>query len=133
MPNYDYLIEETGEVVNCFQSIKDEKLTTVMSPKKKKELPCHRIISENLAGIVFQGNGWTINSKSRGYSGKFSEKLRSVGTPVEAPSHKADADRFLQHQIDNGMLDNVSPSMKFAPGATPMTGEQMIDKKHKPK
>jgi hypothetical protein len=31
------------------------------------------------------------------------------------------------------MLDNVSPSMKFAPGATPMTGEQMIDKKHKPK
>ena|ERR1035437_3420153 len=133
MPHYDYEILDTKEIIEVQQSIKDSALEFLYSPKKKKELPCKRLISKNYAGIVFQGDGWTVplsGHGKRGYSGKFGGLVREKGHPVDGPQHAADAKNF-QKAIDGGLLDGVPSSVKLSPKTKPMTGYEMIDKKHK--
>ena len=70
--------------------------------------------------------------KNRGYKGKFENKLRKAGTPVDAPVNKAESDMQFQKYIDSGGLDGIQPTMDLGT-ATPQTAEQQIDKKWKPK
>lgn len=136
MPTYDYEIISTKEIVEVTQSIKDDALTEIYSPKKKKMLPCRRQISYNYAGVVYKGDGWTMKNAghgARGYKGKFQDKIRPKGAPVDAPANKAEADRQFQRHIDSGGLDGIKPSMEFKAGNAPQTTEQMLDKKFKPK
>ena len=132
MPNYDYEIPSTGEVIEVFQSIKDDHLKTLYSPKKKKELPCKRLISYNHAGIVYKGDGWTVKQSGfgkRGYKGKYQDKIRDSGTPVDAPVSKREADMQFQKYIDSGGLQGIKPSFDLSQKARPQTAEQMLDKK----
>lgn len=130
MPVYEYKCLTTGEIFEVIQRMTEDRLTEWDCPSTGKKEPCERYIT-GVSGIVFKGDGWSPNETDapRGYRGKYKNKLRPVGTPVDAPAQKAEADRFFQQQVDNGMLDGVEPSMSVEAQTT----EQMLDKDYKPK
>lgn len=128
MPTYDYEIIETGEVIEIQHSIKDDAFTEIEHPETGEVVKVKRLIGGG-SGTIFKGGGWTIGA-NRGYQGKFKNKLRPVGTPVDAPNNKAEADKMFQAQVDAGMLDGVPASMNL--GTKSQTTEQQMDKNYNP-
>jgi putative FmdB family regulatory protein len=136
MPSYDYQCEKCKTIIEVTHSILDDPHTTCDCPKCKKEMPCHRIISRNYAGIQFKGDGWTPKNSGfgkRGYKGKFQNLVREKGTPVDAPNRKAEADRQFQQWVDTGGLQGIKPSFTTNSEITdwrakPMESDERISK-----
>lgn len=128
MATYDYKFIETGEIIEVSHPMKNDALTEYVHPETGEMMKVKRLISGG-SGFILKGDGWTASSKNRGYKGKFKNKLRPVGCPVENPNNKREADQFFQNQIDSGMLDNVQPSFSVAPQTT----EQQLDPNYRPK
>ena len=133
MSKYDYECQTCKETYEVIQSMKEDKLKEYECPKCGSVQPCVRLISGG-CGTHFLGNGWTVNSKTRGYGGKFGDKIRPVGSPVDAPAVKAEADAQFNRWVESGGLDGIKPSFNINDRnnpARPQTAEQMIDKKYK--
>jgi putative FmdB family regulatory protein len=131
MPSYDYECQTCGEVVEISHSIKQDALTEFDCPACGSTQPCKRIVCYNYCKPIFKGDGWTIPTSGygkRGYKGRFSNLVRDVGTPVDAPNHKVEADRQFQQYIDSGGLQGIKPTFDLSAKARPMTGAEMIDK-----
>ena len=98
----------------------------------KKVQKCIRLISQT-SPPVFKGSGWTIKSSgfgARGYKGKHQDKIRPIGTPVDAPANKAEADRQFQTWVDSGGLAGIKPTFDTndrSDPRRPKTAEEMID------
>jgi len=132
MPTYTYeIIDSEGKSTEVFiervQSIKDNSLTEILDEKTGVVSKVRRVITGG-CGTIFKGGGWTVSAGSRGYQGKYKDKLRPVGTPVDAPTNKSEADRQFDKWISSGGLDGIEPSMKFGTQTT----EQQLDKKYNP-
>jgi len=81
---------------------------------------------------IFKGNGWTISSTTRGYKGKFTNKIRPRGTPVDAPVNKSEADKQFQQWVDSGGLQGIKPTIDIGDKnnpSRPQTAEEQVDKK----
>lgn len=133
MPTYVYEILDkegngTDNFVEMVQSIKDEPFTEIEN-ENGEALPVRRVVSGGV-GTIFKGGGWTISDSNRGYKGKFKNKLRERGTPVDGYNDKANNDRQFQQWIDSGGLHGIKPSMEF--GKKAQTAEQQVDKKYNP-
>lgn len=134
MPTYIYEIldesgEGTGQTIETIQSIKDDAFTEMVDETSSKTFKVRRFVTGG-CGTLFRGGGWTVSSGSRGYQGKYTGKLRPVGTPVDAPAHKKEADRQFQAFIDNGGMTGIKPTISS--GQKTQTTEQMLDKKYNP-
>ena len=131
MAKYDYKCKTCKKEYELEQNMSDNKFIKHKCPKCKSVQPCERLISGGCA-THFVGVDFQTNLKNRGYKGKFENKLREPGTPVDAPANKTEADKQFQKYIDGGGLDGIKPTMNLGT-ATPQTAEQQIDKKWKPR
>jgi predicted nucleic acid-binding Zn ribbon protein len=128
VPVYVYEFIDTEETIEITHSIHDDALKEYPHPETGKIMSVKRIIA-GIPAIHFHGGGWTATKKRRGYEGKFVDKVRPIGTPVDNPASKREADILFQNQVDNGLFDGVKPSFSVEP----QTAEQMVDPKYKPK
>ncbi len=116
MPSYDYKCSECGSLNNVVHSIKEDALKETFCSKCELVKPCNRVISKNSCPPIFNGNGWTVKSSGfgkRGYKGKFQDHVRPIGTPVDAPADKAEADKQFQRYVDSGGLDGIKPTFNM--------------------
>ena len=135
MPTYDYECQECESVYELIQSMKDDRFETHECPVCNKETSCSRLISGGSGPPIWKtGDSKRQINKNRGYGGRFGSKIRTPGTPVDAPANKHEADKQFQTWVDSGGLDGIKPSMDMngKPGS-PQTTEQLLDKKYKPK
>lgn len=130
MPTYDYEIVDTGELIEIVHSIHDKAWTEMIHPKTGETCHVKRLVSGG-TGTIFKGDGWTINFGNRGYKGKFGKHLRPVGSPVDAPQNKSEADRQFQAWVDSGGLTGIQPTMNFAEGTTPQSTDAMLDQNYR--
>ena len=129
---YDYECQECKDVYEVIQSMKDDRLEEHHCPKCDKISKCSRIVYGG-TGFIWTCDAPTVNSSSRGYKGKFKNKIRPAGTPVDAPVHKGEADKQFQNWVDSGGLQGVAPTVDLnKTSAAPQTAEQMVDKSYKP-
>ncbi|HUW43952.1 MAG TPA: zinc ribbon domain-containing protein [Bacillota bacterium] len=134
MPAYDYQCLTCGTINEVIHSIKDDALKQNHCPVCENVQPCSRKIVRNLCGVIFKGEGWTMKSSgfgARGYKGKFQDKVRPVGTPVDAPSDKRESDMQFQKYIDSGGLDGIKPTFDFndkQDPRRPQTAQEQVDK-----
>jgi len=146
MPTYTYeILEDNGKgteyLIEVVQSMKDDALTEWKDPEGNIH-KVRRVITGGV-GVIFTGGGWTPNYSSRGYKGKFSKKIRPIGTPVEHPVHKKEADRQFQQWVDTGGLTGIKPDFEFegkgknehpdqGKGDKTQSAEQLVDKNYNP-
>jgi putative FmdB family regulatory protein len=132
MPAYDYECQTCGSVVEIIHSIKLDAYKNFICPVCESDQPCKRLISFNCSGgFILKGDGWTIKRSGfgkRGYLGKHQDKIRGIGTPVDAPSYKPEADMQFQKWVDSGGLEGIKPTLEFDAKAKPKTGEQYLEK-----
>ena len=91
----------------------DDALEEIDCPSCKIKQKCERLISENFCEPIFKGTGWAVKNSgfgARGYKGKHQDKIRPVGTPVDAPAHKGEADKQFQKWVDSGGLEGIKPT-----------------------
>ncbi len=127
MATYVYKCLECENEYDVVQSMKDDKFKEYDCPSCNKKTGCERLIVYS-GPAIWVGGAPTMNFASRGYGGKFSNKLRPRGTPVDCPQEKAIADRAFQAHLDSGGLEGIEPSFKIGPQTT----DQLLDKKYAP-
>lgn len=129
---YYYECKECGYEYEVEQSMKDDRFEKHHCEKCDKVTNCFRVVYGG-TGVIWKGGAPTISTKTRGYTGKFQNKIRPVGSPVEAPTHKVEADRQFQNWVDSGGLTGVEPTMDLSKTPiAPQTAEQMVDKDYTP-
>jgi len=135
MPTYDYKCLECDEEYEIRHSIHDDAYEKYECPKCSRETDCERLISGGSGTPIWKaGDSKRQINKSRGYTGKFQNKLRPAGTSVDAPANKREADMQFQKFLDSGGLEGIEPSIDLNKSAgKPQTAEEMIDPKYKPK
>ena len=79
MSKYDYQCETCETEYELIQDMNDDKFTEHECPKCDSIQPCKRLISGG-TGVIFDGMDFQSNLKNRGYKGKYTDKLRDVGT-----------------------------------------------------
>lgn len=139
MPVYEYRCKECGEIYDVRQKMTDDRFEKHMCPKCEDEKPCERLIS---GGGMFQFGkhgedlDFQSNKKNRGYRGKYRDMLRPVGTPVDAPAIKSEADRQFQAWVDTGGIAGIQdkvPEIKTKKDdpRRPRSAEEYADRKKK--
>jgi predicted nucleic acid-binding Zn ribbon protein len=133
MPTYTYEFLDnegnpTGKFVEEIQSIKDNPYVE-LKDENGNYIKVRRVVTGGV-GTIFKGGGWTVNHGNRGYTGKFTKKLRDRGTPVDGPNNKPEADQQFQRWVDSGGLQGIKPTVQFDGKA--QTAEQQVDKKYNP-
>ncbi len=93
MPTYEYICEKCGHEFECFQSMKDDALTTCPKescPKKRwGKGKVKRAIGSG-AGLIFKGSGFYITDyRSEGY--KAAAKKDSESSKSSTKSTKSDS------------------------------------------
>lgn len=126
MPTYEYEIEETGEIIEIVHSIKDDPYTEIEHPESGERVKVHRLVSGG-TGTIFKGGGWTIGA-DRGYKGKFKNKLRPKGTPVDEPNRINET--VAMHQLFEKTHGDMGFRMKK--DTKSQTLEQQLDKNYNP-
>jgi putative FmdB family regulatory protein len=128
MATYEYKCKECNTEYDVVQSMKDDKYKEYNCPKCEKTTPCERLISYS-GPAIWIGGAPTTSSVTRGYGGRFGNKIRPAGSPVDAPANKAEADRQFSSWVDNGGLTGIKPSFTVPTQTT----EQQLDRSYKPK
>ena len=131
MSRYDYKCKTCEIEYELEQHMSEDKFAEHECPKCGNKQPCERLISGGTA-THFIGTDFQTNLKGRGYKGKFGNKIRPTGTPVDAPASKEESDMQFQKWVDTGGLDGIKPTMDLGKAA-PQTAEQQIDKKWQPR
>jgi len=135
MPAYDYKCKKCETVVEIVHPISQDILKEFDCPTCNNKQECSRLISLNHCNVIFKGNGWTVKSSgfgARGYKGKFQDKTRPIGTTVDAPANKREADKQTQRWIDTGGLDGIKPTFDMTnknDPRRPKTADEMVEKK----
>lgn len=113
MPAYDYQCKKCEQIVEITHSIAQDALKEFECSNCNSKQECSRLISGSVCPPIFTGNGWTVKTSgfgARGYKGKHQDKIRPVGTTVDAPGDKAEADMQFQKHIDSGGLEGIKPT-----------------------
>lgn len=134
MPTYDYQCKKCETTVEVTHSIKQDALEEFDCPTCNSKRECKKLISVNCCDPVFKGSGWTVKHSgfgARGYIGKNQDLVRPIGTPVDAPSAKHEADMQFQRHIDSGGLEGIKPAFDLKDKndpRRPRTGEEVIER-----
>ncbi len=132
MSVYDYQCKKCEEIAEVEHSIKLDALKEFNCPVCESVQKCKRLIS-TISEPIFKGTGWTVKQTGfggRGYKGKYKEKIRPVGTPVDAPSDKREADRQFQRNLDTHGLGGIKPTFDFNDKndpRRPKTAEELVE------
>lgn len=131
MPSYDYKCKKCNKVVEITHSISQNKLEEFDCPKCNSKQKCERLISGSFCPPVFTGTGWSVKSfgfGARGYKGKKQDQIRPIGTPVDAPADKREADKQFQRFVDTGGLHGIKPTFDTKDRNDPRRPKTAVEK-----
>lgn len=117
MPTYEYRCLKCLDIYDIRHEMSEPKIEEYDCPFCGSKQPCEKLISGG--GMIQFGKhnddlDFQSTKKNRGYRGKYRDLLRPVGTPVDAPALKSEADRQFQNWVDTGGLDGIKeiPDLK---------------------